>query len=168
MADETQPGESGEEAAPGGHQVTLNVLAQYIKDLSFESPNAPKSLQPDKNNQPRLEVSVNVQASGSGEDLYEVVLHLEAHAKSEETVVYNIELLYGGLFRIKGASQDILQPILFVDCPSILFPFARRVIADTSRDGGFPPLLLDPIDFRTLYRRNLENAQKEAGSRQKN
>jgi len=168
MADETQPGESGEEAAPGSQQVTLNVLAQYIKDLSFESPNAPKSLQPDKTQQPRLEVSVNVQASGSGEDLYEVVLHLEAHARTDDSVVYNIELLYGGMFRIKGASQEILQPILFIDCPSILFPFARRVIADISRDGGFPPLMLDPIDFRTLYRRNLENAQKEASSSKKN
>ncbi|XSG81767.1 MAG: protein-export chaperone SecB [Methyloligella sp. ZOD6] len=167
MADETQPGESGEEAASGGTQVTLNVLAQYIKDLSFESPNAPKSLQ-SAGSQPRLEVSVNVQASGSGEDLYEVALSLEAHARSDESVVYNIELIYGGMFRIKGASQEILQPILFIDCPSILFPFARRVIADVSRDGWFPPLMLDPIDFRTLYRRNLENAQKEASGTSKN
>ncbi|ODA68038.1 Protein-export protein SecB [Methyloligella halotolerans] len=167
MADETQAGEGAKEAGQGSQQVTLNVLAQYIKDMSFESPNAPKTLQPGKT-QPRLEVSVNVQASGVGEDLYEVVLSLEAHAKTDDDVVYNIELLYGGMFRVKGASQEMLQPILFIDCPALLFPFARRVMADVSRDGGFPPLLLDPIDFRTLYRRNLENAQKEAGSGPKN
>lgn len=167
MADETQPGESGEEAAPSGQQVTLNVLAQYIKDLSFESPDSPKSLQL-TGSQPRLEVSVNVQATGSGDDLYETVLSLEAHARAEESVVYNIELVYGGLFRIQGAGQEILQPILFIDCPALLFPFARRVIADISRDGGFPPLMLDPIDFRTLYRRNLETAQQEASGTPKN
>ena len=86
-----------------------------------------------------------------GEEAYEVALQLEVHAKSDEGVIYNVELIYGGLFRLRGLPQNLLQPVLFVDCPTLLFPFLRRVLADIIRDGGFPPLMLDPIDFGRLY-----------------
>ena len=143
----------------------LNVLGQYIKDLSFESPGAPQSLQAPGQN-PQLKVGVNVNAGARGEDAYEVALQLEVYAKSDQGVIYNVELVYGGLFRLTGVPQNLLQPVLFVDCPTLLFPFLRRVLADVVRDGGFPPLMLDPIDFGRLYAQNL--AQSQAGQQAKN
>jgi preprotein translocase subunit SecB len=154
--------------APGAAaraQPQLTVLAQYIKDLSFESPSAPQSLQGPGQN-PQLKVGVNVNAGGRGDDAYEVSLQLEVHAKSDQGVIYNVELIYGGLFRLTGIPENLLQPVLFVDCPTILFPFMRRVLADVIRDGGFPPLMLDPIDFARLYTQNL--AQSKAGQQAKN
>ena len=142
-------------------QPQLTVLAQYIKDLSFESPGAPQSLQGAGQN-PQLKVGVNVNAGPRGEEAYEVALQLEVHAKSDEGVIYNVELIYGGLFRLRGVPQNLLQPVLFVDCPTLLFPFLRRVLADIIRDGGFPPLMLDPIDFGRLYAQNLAQAQGAA------
>lgn len=161
--DQIPDGAAGESA----DAIRLNVLGQYIKDLSFESPNAPRSLQSPGTN-PRLEVSVNVHARGLGPDVYEVALNLEAHARNDEGIVYTMELVYAGTFRLENVPEDKLQPLLFIDCASILFPFGRRLIADLARDGGFPPLMLDPIDFRLLYHRNLANAQEEAGQAPKN
>jgi preprotein translocase subunit SecB len=148
-------------------QPQLTVLAQYTKDLSFESPSAPQSLQGPGEN-PQLKVGVNVNAAPRGNDAYEVALQLEVHAASEQGVIYNVELLYGGLFRLRGVPENLLQPVLFVDCPTILFPFMRRVLADVIRDGGFPPLMLDPIDFGRLYAQNLARAQGEPQSQAKN
>lgn len=148
-------------------QPQLTMLAIYVKDLSFESPTAPQSLQGPGQN-PQLRVSVNVNAGPRGEDAYEVALQLEVHASSDQGVIYNVELLYGGLFRLRGVPENMLQPVLFVDCPTILFPFVRRVLADVIRDGGFPPLLLDPIDFPRLYARNLAQAQGDPQSSAKN
>ena len=142
-------------------QPQLTVLAQYIKDLSFESPGAPQSLQGAGQN-PQLKVGVNVNAGPRGEEAYEVALQLEVHAKSDEGVIYNVELIYGGLFRLRGVPQNLLKPVLFVDCPTLLFPFLRRVLADIIRDGGFPPLMLDPIDFGRLYAQNLAQSQGAA------
>jgi preprotein translocase subunit SecB len=151
-----QPPGEGARAAPGAQ---LAILTQYVKDLSFESPGAPQTLQGPGQN-PQLQVGVNVNAGPRGEDAYEVALQIEAHAKSDAGVIYNVELVYGGLFRLKNIPQHLLQPVLFVDCPTILFPFVRRVLADVVRDGGFPPLLLDPIDFGRLYTQNLARAEK--------
>lgn len=142
-------------------QAQLTVLAQYIKDLSFESPQAPQSLQGPGQN-PQLKVSVNVNAAARAEEAYEVALSIEVHARSDSGVIYNVEMIYGGLFRLRGVPQNMLQPVLFVDCPTILFPFMRRVLADVTRDGGFPPLMLDPIDFGRLYTQNLAKAQGAA------
>ena len=128
----------------------LAVVAQYVKDLSFESPGAPQTLQGPGEN-PQLKVGVNVSAGPRGEDIYEVAVNIEAHAKSDAGVIYNVELVYAGLFRIRNVPQQTMQPIMFVDCPTILFPFVRRVLSDVVRDGGFPPLMLDPIDFARLY-----------------
>lgn len=150
-------------AGPGpapGEAAQLNVLGQYIKDLSFESPGAPQALQAPPEN-PQLQVSVNVNAVGRPDDTYEVMLHIDIHAKSDTGVIYNVELAYGGLFRLRNVPLNMLQPVLFIDCPTILFPFLRRVLADVTRDGGFPPLMLDPIDFGRLFTQNLPRTQGE-------
>ena len=103
-------------------------------------------------------VTVNVNATSKSDDNYEVVLNIEVHAKGDTGIIYNVELFYAGMFRLRGVPQNMLQPVLFIDCPAILFPFVRRVLADVTRDGGFPPLMLDPIDFGRLYSQNLARA----------
>jgi preprotein translocase subunit SecB len=148
-------------------EAQLSVLAQYIKDLSFENPGAPQSLQGPGQN-PQLKVSVNVNAGARAEDAFEVALNLEVQAKSDAGVIYNVDLVYSGLFRLRNIPQNLLQPVLFVDCPTLLFPFMRRVLADVTRDGGFPPLMLDPIDFGRLYAQNLARNKDEAQARAKN
>jgi preprotein translocase subunit SecB len=136
------------------------ILAQYVKDLSFENPNAPGSLQ--MQGQPKIEINVNVNARAGGQDMYEVELKIEASARGAEgspnggQLAFQVELLYAGLFRLAGAPAEAIEPFLIVEAPRILFPFARRVIADAVRDGGFPPLMLEPIDFGGLYLQQLE------------
>lgn len=153
--------------ARAGTEAQLSILAQYVKDLSFESPGAPQTLQGPGQN-PQLKVGVNVNVGPRGEDVYEVTLNIEAHAKSDTGVIYNVELAYGGLFRLRNIPQQVLQPVLFVDCPTLLFPFVRRVLADIVRDGGFPPLMLDPIDFGRLYAQNMARGQQGEPSQAKN
>jgi preprotein translocase subunit SecB len=153
--------------ARAASQAQLTVLAQYIKDLSFENPGAPQSLQGPGQN-PQLKVGVNVHAQAKADEAYEVSLNLEVHAKSDSGVIYNVELVYGGLFRLRNIPQNVIQPVLFVDCPAILFPFMRRVLADVVRDGGFPPLMLDPIDFGRLYAQNLAKGEPMGEARAKN
>jgi preprotein translocase subunit SecB len=140
--------------APGAQ---IQVLAQYVKDLSFENPAAPLSLQGQK---PALDVGVDVQARGLGVDQYEVTVRIRADAKSANQTVFVCEVTYAGVFMLKNITPENIQPVLLIECPRQLFPFARRVVADLTRDGGFPPLLLDPIDFMTLYRAQL--AQQKA------
>ena len=164
-ASEPQTGATG--AKPTAIPAQLGVLAQYVKDLSFESPNAPDALQGPGQN-PQLKVSVNVNAQARAQEAYEVSLNLEVHARSDSGVIYNVEMVYGGLFRLQNIPQNLLQPVLFVDCPTILFPFMRRVLADVTRDGGFPPLMLDPIDFGRLYAENSARSQIEPQSTAKN
>ena len=140
-------------------QQNLGVLAQYIKDLSFECPDATRFFRgPGKN--PNLQINFNVQVRNLQQDAYEVALSLEGEAKSDEGVLYNIELVYAGAFVLKNLPQEAIQPVLFIECPALLFPFVRRLVADLSREGGFPPLLLDPIDFAGLYRRRAEMGQE--------
>ena len=162
-----QAAQAAGESAQAKPSPQLTMLALYVKDLSFESPSAPKSLQGPGQN-PQLRVNVNVNAGPCGEDTYEVGLHLEVHASSDLGVIYNVELLYGGLFRLRGVPENLLQPVLFVDCPTILFPFVRRVLSDAIRDGGFPPLLLDPIDFAKLYAQNFKPAEGNLQASAKN
>ncbi|HKJ62282.1 MAG TPA: protein-export chaperone SecB [Hyphomicrobiales bacterium] len=139
----------------------INVLGQYIKDLSFENPGAPASLRPQEK-QPGLQMNFNVQAKAISEDVYEVLLALEANAKIEDESLYTLELVYGGAFRLKDLPEQAIRPFLFVECPALLFPYARRLIADLTREGGFAPLALDPIDFASLYRQRLAEEQKSA------
>lgn len=153
MADETETGAPETPETSGGNgadaQPQVGIIAQYMKDLSFENPNAPRSFQ--STSQPQIEVNVNVQASRQGEDLFEVDLKIEVTAKADGQTGFIVDLLYSGLFGLRNIPDEALEPFLVVEAPRILFPFARRIIADATRDGGFPPLLLEPIDFATLY-----------------
>jgi preprotein translocase subunit SecB len=143
--------------ADNGGQPQINVLGQYIKDLSFENPSAPRSLR--NMGKPGIEISFNVQAQPIGEEIFEVLLSLEATAKAEEETIYTLELIYGGGFRLHNLPKEAIQPVLFIECPALLFPFVRRLVADLTREGGYPPLLLDPIDFASLYRQRMMQAQ---------
>lgn len=152
MADETETGASDtpEMAANGADaQPQVSIITQYVKDLSFENPNAPRSFQ--STAQPQIEVNVNVQARRQGEEVFEVDLKIDITAKADGQTAFIVDLLYSGLFGLRNIPDEALEPFLVVEAPRILFPFARRIIADATRDGGFPPLLLEPIDFATLY-----------------
>jgi preprotein translocase subunit SecB len=134
-----------------GNQPQINVLGQYIKDLSFENPSAPRSL----SGKPSIQISFNVQAQEIGKELFEVGLTIEANATSDDDTIYKLELVYAGGFRLHNLPAEAIRPVLFVECPALLFPFARRLVADLTREGGFPPLMMDPIDFASLYRQRM-------------
>lgn len=129
----------------------LHVVAQYVKDLSFENYNAPQSLL-EQGEAPKIEVNVNLQARGVGPMLYEVELAITVTATRGETRLYLVEVVYGGLFRIQNVEESAIRPVCLIECPRMLFPFARRVIADTVRDGGYQTFMIEPIDFFRLYR----------------
>lgn len=157
-------GNSAGGGATQAKQPQINVLGQYVKDLSFENPGAPQNLRGPGNN-PNIQINFDVKASQLGEDTFEVTLSLEAKAKNDEGILYNLELVYGGGFRLKDLPQQALHPVMFIECPALMFPFIRRMVADLTREGGFPPLLLDPIDFAALYRQRVAK-QGEAGVQQ--
>lgn len=162
MADETTDGGDGATAASAGNgsndqSAQAGILAQYVKDLSFENPGAPQSLQDFGKERPTIDISVNVNAARIGEEGYEVTLNISASASHDEKQRFLVELVYAGLFGIRNMPQETLEAFLLIECPRILFPFARRIIADATRDGGFPPLLMEPIDFQILYQKHLES-----------
>ena len=130
---------------------SIGVLAQYVKDLSFENPNAPRSLQMLQQTQPQIQVNVNVGAKKVADDVYEVDLKIDVTAKQEEETAFVVDLLYSGLFGLRNFPEEQLEPFLIVSAPSLLFPYARRIVSDATRDGGFPPLMLEPVDFGGLY-----------------
>lgn len=160
-------GENADVSGTENAQPMLSIVTQYIKDLSFENPNAPKSLHPEAGH-PEVEIGVNVQAQQQGDGLYEILVQLNAKAVHGEDTAFIVELVYGGLFNIRNFPQDAMEPLCMVECPRLLFPFARRVVADATRDGGFSPLLLDPIDFAGLYQRHktqqTANVSPESGN----
>ncbi|HZD89670.1 MAG TPA: protein-export chaperone SecB [Pseudolabrys sp.] len=140
-----------------GQGPQLNVIAQYIKDLSFENPNAPQSLQIQQ--QPQIGIQINVDANPLSDTDIEVSLKLEGKAEAGDQVLFAFELDFAGVFRIQGVPQDSLQAVVLIECPRLLFPFAREIVASTVRNGGFPPLLLDPVDFVALYRQRMAQMQ---------
>ena len=140
-------------------QPSLRILGQYLKDLSFENPNAPHSLNQDA--QPEISISVNVNARPLAETDFEVELHLDAKASSQDKVAFAAELVYAGMFRLENFPQQLLHPAILIECPRLLFPFARQIMAEATRNGGFPPLMLDPIDFAAMYQRRMQ--QQTAG-----
>lgn len=141
-------------AAQGQAQPGMAVLGQYIKDLSFENPNAPRSLNPSQ--QPQISVQINVAANPTASGDIEVELKLEGKAEIPGMVLFSFDLNYAGLFRIQGVPQEQVQPVVLIECPRLMFPFAREIIANAVRNGGFPPLLLDPIDFVALYQQRMQ------------
>ena len=148
---------------PGnGAQPTLNVLVQYVKDFSFENPGAPNSLRARGEQAPAININVNVGANPLSENEFDVNLTLNARASANNDVLFNVELVYGGVFRIQGFPQEHMLPILFIECPRLLFPFARQIVADATRNGGFPPLMLDPIDFAQMFQSRMAEEQAKS------
>ncbi len=146
---ETQP------VQEAGNTIRFLVAAQYIKDLSFESPGAPHSLQPSEV-APQITVQVDMAATPVGENGHEVALSLTVNARRAEEQLFLVELTYAGVFVVTGVPEAGLRPLLQIEAPKLLFPFARSVISAAVRDGGFPPLLLQPVDFAALYHQSLE------------
>ena len=136
----------------------IGILTQYVKDLSFENPNAPRSMVPSQH-QPAININIAVEAAPLTETDVEVTLRLDGKAESAGMLLFGFELLYSGVFRILNVPAESLQPTVMIECPRLLFPFAREIIATATRNGGFPPLLLEPIDFATLYRQRMAAAQ---------
>ena len=149
MADEGfpthgQPLPNGADTAPAA-----GMISQYVKDLSFENPNAPAVFQSQE--PPAIDVQFNIGSAQVGEEVHEVTLKIDAKADLNGQVAFIVDLTYAGLFGFRNVPADQIQPFLLGEAPRLLFPFARRVLADAVRDGGFPPLLLEPIDFGQLY-----------------
>ncbi|MDP3175494.1 protein-export chaperone SecB [Phenylobacterium sp.] len=140
---QTQNGQLTEE--PG-----IRILAQFIRDLSFENPRAPDALR-STGPQPQIDVGVEMNARGRDDGFFEVDLKLSARANREDGPLFVVELLYGGVFALNGVPQESVEAVLLTECPRFMFPFARRIIADVTSEGGFPPFLLDPIDFAAVY-----------------
>jgi preprotein translocase subunit SecB len=154
------PPAEGAANAPNQGQPSLNVLAQYVKDLSFENPNAPRSLTQNPGQQPpKINIQINVNAKPLADADYEVELKIEGRAELPASFLFGFDLLYAGIFRIQNVPQDSVHALIMIECPRLLFPFARAIIADAVRNGGFPPLMIDPVDFVSLYRQRMEQQQ---------
>ncbi|MCI4662638.1 MAG: protein-export chaperone SecB [Neomegalonema sp.] len=138
----------------------LTVLSQFVRNVNFENSAANKGANP--SGKPNINVNVNVDAKPLSEDRYSVSLKTVVNANTSEMDVFKIDLDYVGVFQLANVPKEALQPVLLIECPRLLFPFSRRIIAEISRDGGFPPLMLDPIDFAALYRRQLAAAAQQA------
>jgi preprotein translocase subunit SecB len=153
MTDAAPPADANATPASGGQPPAgpgFRIVAQYVKDLSFENPKAPDSLRVD--GKPAIDLGVEMNAQGRKDGLFEVDLRLTVKASTEAMTVFNVELLYGGLFALQGVAEQDIEPLLLIECPRYLFPFAREIIARATSDGGFyPPFMLDPIDFAGIY-----------------
>ncbi|WBH15963.1 protein-export chaperone SecB [Sphingomonas radiodurans] len=147
------PQPNGMDTAPA-----VGLISQYVKDLSFENPNAPGVFQNTQG--PEINVQFDIASNQVAEDAFEVTLKIDVRAENDGRVTFLVELAYAGLFGLRNVPEDAIQPFLLGEAPRLLFPFARRVVADTIRDGGFPPLLLEPIDFNALYHQ--QSAQRDA------
>ena len=140
----------------------MNILAQYVRDLSFENILSQKGVDGEVN--PEIQVNVNIDAKKRTTDKqFEVVIKLrvDSKAKGTDNVLFVLELDYGGLFQIENVPDEQLHPYLLIECPRMLFPFLRRIVSDITRDGGFPPLNLENIDFLKLYRQEIERRKQE-------
>lgn len=148
----------------GAPQPMLAVNSQYIKDLSFEAPSGPKALIELQKTQPTITVNLDVQATAFQDppNAFEVAIHVKAECKIGETTGFIAELVYAGLFTI-NVPKEHLQPVLLIECPRLLFPFTRNILADVTRDGGFPPLLLGLVDFAGLYQARMAEQAKQQG-----
>ena len=150
---------------PQGAAPQLNVLAQYIKDFSFENPNAPRSLGSNEG-QPAINIQINVGVGQLAPTDYEVSLKIEGKAEGSGLLLFAFDLTFAGLFRIQNVPEENIYPLVMIECPRLLVPFAREIVASSVRNGGFPPLLLDPVDFVALYQQRLAQLQQQpaAGS----
>ncbi len=148
----------GSEVAPA-----MNILAQYVKDFSFENPNAPGSLRP-RDKAPEINININVNPNAMSETDFEVELKLDAKATDGDEILFNVELVYAGIFRFTGMPQEMLQMAVLIEAPRLLFPFARQIMADATRNGSFPPLMIDPVDFAQLFQQRMAQQQETEGT----
>jgi preprotein translocase subunit SecB len=157
MAEETN-GNGAAQPAPA--QPSLQILTQYIRDLSFENIAAQKGVASD--GKPDVKVQVNIDAQKRPQDRYEVALKLKVNSAIAEAPVFILEVDYAGLFLIRNVPEEQLHPLLMIECPRLIFPYLRRIVGDVTRDGGYPPLNLDQMDFLALYRAEVARRQAEA------
>jgi len=156
------PEDEKTEPTNGSDGVPLMINGQYIKDLSFEAPNAPDIFSLIQNETPNIEVNIDVEAAPKGDNFFEVELKVNAKAEVKDQLVYLCEVVYAGLFTV-NVPQEHIGPVLLIECPLIIFPFMRRIVADLTGDGGFAPLMLAPIDFASLYKqRVMATSENEA------
>jgi preprotein translocase subunit SecB len=160
---DTDVAATGQENGAGAPDSGIRVLAQFVRDLSFENPRAPEVLR-QTGDQPQMDVGVEMNARGRDDGYFEVDLKLTARASREDGPLFHVEVLYGGVFQITGVPQEAVEAALLIECPRFLFPFARRIIADVTSDGGFPPFLLDPIDFAGIYAARQAEASQQVGN----
>lgn len=154
-------GNGGDAPAEASGDAQVGVLAQYVKDLSFENPGAPQSLLA-MSEDPNVEINVNVGAVAISANEYEVSLTVNVSAKKDEDVLFVVELVYCGVFALTNLPAEHVQPLLLIECPRLLFPFVRNIVADATRDGGFPPLMIQPLDFAALYQQQQQDAATTA------
>jgi preprotein translocase subunit SecB len=159
MAD--QQANSGANGAGDDSQPQVSILAQYVKDLSVENPSAPQVYSWQV--QPNLDVQFNLNVQGAGEGVHEVTLKFDISARSDNGVHFVVELSYAGLFSLRNVPDEALPPFLMIEAPRLLFPFARQVISEAVSNLGFPPLMLDPIDFASAYLAQVDAAQQQGG-----
>jgi preprotein translocase subunit SecB len=138
----------------------VSVLSQYIKDLSFENPNAPESVS-GKGPQPSIKLDFNVSVKPLIENDFEVELRIEGRTEQQDKVLFSVDLIYAGVFRLRNVPPELTQPIVLIECPRLLFPFARQIVSDITQAGGFPPLMLDPVDFTRLYHERFVSGPEE-------
>ena len=161
MADDTSNAPDGAQDQDPANMPSLNIIGQYIRDLSFENPDAPASIM-GAAAAPAFNVGINVAVKKQTDEVYAVELTLTAKAEREGNVLFNVELIYGGLFRILNIPENQMAPALMIECPRLVFPFARQVLANVTQSGGFPPLLMEPVDFAGIYRQNLSRMAEAA------
>jgi len=160
MTDQSGNGADAPQAAPPQSTPKFSVLAQYTKDMSFENPNAPRTLGPQQA-APNINIQINVNARQLAPTDYEVTLMLEGGAGQGGDTIFKFELSYAGVFRVENFPSDQVQPVVMIEGPRILFPFARQIVADAVRGGSYPPLYIDPIDFHALYLQRLAQASAQ-------
>ncbi len=143
----------------------LVVNAQYVKDLSFEAPNTPGIFADLGRSAPEIPITIDVQAQKLADDMFEVAIHLNVESKVGDKVAFLVELVYAGVFTVNVPAEHV-QPVVLIECPRMLFPFARNIIADVTRDGGFPPLMLQPLDFAVLYHQRMTQQDQQEQQQQ--
>lgn len=152
---------SGDNGAMAGSEPQVSVLAQYVKDLSAENPSAPAVFQ--WTEQAQLDVQFNIQVDKIADEVHEIVLKIDVSARSSQGIHFVIDLAYGGLFGLRNVPEEALPPFMLIEAPRLIFPFARQIVADAVSNAGFPPLLLDPIDFAAAYMAQLQAAEQAGG-----
>ncbi len=154
------------QAAAGSQQApapSINIVGQYVRDMSFENPDAPGSIMAGGAS-PTFNVAINVSVKKQSDDVYAVETPINVKAERDGKVLFNIELIYGGLFRIQNVAENQIAAVLMIECPRLIFPFARQTVAAVSQSGGFPPVMLEPVDFAAIYRQNLQRMQAASKS----